>query len=71
MIGDHAGHVKFFDQSLKLIYWFVQFLLSSLSGAVCGVFAMVDILCPCFLCQMAGKPFFVVVVTMVYRGWVF
>ena len=24
VIGDHAGHVKFFDQSLKLIYWFVH-----------------------------------------------
>ena len=57
VVGDHAGHVKFFDQSLKLIYWFVQFLLSSLPGAVCGVFARVDILCTRFLCQVAGKLF--------------
>lgn len=25
VVGDMAGHVKFFDQSLKLVHWFVSF----------------------------------------------
>ncbi|KAK7499056.1 hypothetical protein BaRGS_00009603 [Batillaria attramentaria] len=32
VIGDQAGHVKFFDQSLKLIYWYQEFHLGPITS---------------------------------------